>query len=484
MKKKKSGLIVILVLLLVMLVAGGAFAYVYLATDLLRTDKELFLKYFSQITTEGQFIDSNIQQYNEKKLQTPYENSGEITVNADIPEEFGAPVDNVNDLLISFEGKTDKSKNIAEQDIEIVYDTTDNISLPFTFKQHGDSVGVQFDNFGSKYIAIRNENLKELAEKFGVEDTSEIPDKIEFSNVEEEIEFSVEEMEQLKQIYGTVLQEQLSDDNFSSAETADGESHILQLSGEQIKNIIIKMLETTKQNTLLIEKLNEYMTKIDENSEKIDVEAIDELIESIKEEDFSEVPQLRITLNQKNKMLNQIIIESGDNKISITKISEEDKIEYKTNIEIKQLEEESDSEINAFFNVQYNGIQTLNNVGESFDIGFEIASEDVNMGYEYNIINAVQFKESVSIEEFDESRDVFLNDYDAETVTNFMAQVITRLAEINKNQMEKLGLEENQNPLIYSNPITMLGTMIFNIAGDAVDNVHIEDYETQEFISN
>lgn len=488
--KKKSGLIVIIVILMLILLAGGAFAYVYFSTDLLRTDKEMFLKYFSQITTDGQFVDNSIKQYNEKKQQTPYENKGKITVEADVSEEFDVPVDNVNGLLIDFSGKTDKSKNIAEQNVEIVYDSEYDengdykVSLPFTYKQYEDTFGVQFDHFGNKYIAFRNENLKEFAQKFGIEDVSQIPDKIELSEVEEEIEFSTEETEQLKQIYGIILQEQLLDENFSRAKTDEGESYTLQLSGEQIKNIIIKMLEATKQNTLLIDKVNEYMLKMDPDTEEIEVEAIDELIQSINEEDFSEISDLKITLIQKNQELNQIILESGENKITIAKNKEAEMLGYKINIDIKQIDEENSGEFYAYFNMQYNGIETLENVGETFNLGFEIISEDETMAYEYDIINNIQFKESVSIDEFGENGDVFLNDHKPEVITNFITQVVTRLGDINRKQMEELGLKEYENPLLYSNPITMLAFSIYNIASETIENnMDLSDYEREQFNS-
>ena len=479
MRKKKSGLIVIIVVLLLILLAGGAFAYAYFATDLLRTDKELFLKYFSQIVEEDQFIDNSIQGYNEKKQQTPYENEGSITVKADIPEEYEVPVENVNDLTIKFSGKTDKTNKLVQQRVEIDYGN--DIKLPITYKQYENTFGLQFDHFGTKYIAIRNEKLKEFAKKIGADDVSEIPDEIELSNVKEEINFSAEEMEQLNQIYGTLLQEQLLDENFTSIKTDVGESYILQLTGEQIKNIIVKMLEVTKQNTLLIDKVNEYMTKIDEESEALDVEAIDELITSINEDDFSEVSNIKITLTQKDKMLNQIAVESGNSKLTIVKTSAEDQVGYQANIEIKANEDDSDLSVNAYFNIQYNGIQTLNTVAENYELGFEISSEEMNMSYEYNINNDIEFKDTITIDEFDKNGTVFLNDHEPEVITNFISQVGTRLIDINKKQMEELGLEENENPLIYSNPITMLGLTIFNMASETIEDTSFATLEIEAF---
>ena len=60
MKKRNKILVVLIVLIIILLMAGGAFAYAYLATDLLKNDAELFFKYLSQITEEDGFIDKNI----------------------------------------------------------------------------------------------------------------------------------------------------------------------------------------------------------------------------------------------------------------------------------------------------------------------------------------------------------------------------------------------------------------------------------------
>lgn len=467
MKKKRGLIIILIVILLIILLAGGAFAYIYMATDILRTDKEMFLKYFSQIGTEGEFWDSDIQQYYDKKQQTPYENSGKITVNADIPEELDISVENLNDLSIEFSGKTDKTSDIAEQDVEIIYNKEKEVVLPIAYKQYENIVGIKFNDLGSKYIAIRNEDLKEFAEKFGINKLDEIPDEIDLSEAKEEYGLSPEEIEQIKQIYGVVLQEQLLEENFSKIKNDNEESYTLELTGEQIKNIIIKMLETTKQNTLLIDKVNEYVSKIDEESDKIDEDSIDELIENINGEDFSEISNLKITLIQKNKMLNEIIIECGENNITISKINNEDTIEYKTNVKLKDSEEDA-TEVSVYLNVKFSGLNA-NKTKETYNVGFDVNTEDTSLGYEYNITNSVEFKEFVSIDEFEKNKAVFLNDYDAETITNFLSQVVTRLSDINKEQMSKLGLQEDENPLIYSNPITMLVNVIADFASDTMN---------------
>lgn len=479
---------VILIVLMLLLIAGGAFAYLYIATDTFKTDREMFFKYFSQITAEDGFFEKGIVDFENKKMQTPYKNSGEITINLEDPGELDEKIlGKLNELVIRFDGQIDSANQKTEQNIEIDYGN--NVILPISYKQDGNKFGLQSDKLSKQYIGIRNEKLKEFATKFGVEDVSEIPDKIELSNVEEKVIFTDEEIEQLKQIYGTVLQQELLEENFTKVKTPQNESYTLELSAEQIKNIIIKMLEATKSNTMIIDKINELILEQDPEIEKIDVAVIDDLIKRINEEDISEMPNLRLTIVQSNKQLKQIIIQLGENQIIIEKSSVQDSITYDINCDIKEesvnsfslIEEEAEpAMINIYFKLQYTGLETLSNVQEKNQFGFSRSEGEQKVGYDY-IINAnTQFDESISISSLDKSNTVFLNDYDKEQVTKFLSQVGTKLLEINKNQMTELGLKEYENPILYSNPITMLFIMQIE-AMNSINDSSLEDYEKQQF---
>ena len=448
-------------------------------------------------------MDSLIKEYQEKKEQTPYENSGKFTVVADLPEEIRTVVDKVNDLSINFSGKADPSNKKVEQEIEIDYGK--GVTFPVTYKQDKDTYGLKFTRVSSKFVAIRNENLKEFAQNVGISDVSEIPNKIELTETKETIEFTQEELEQLKQIYGAVLEEQLTKDNFSSVKTSDSESYTLKLSGEQLKNVIIKMLEATKQNTLLIDKVNEIISQESEDVETLTTQDIDEMIESINDEDTSKILDFKVTLAQKNKMLNQIECEYGSNKLTIVKVDENDQLTYSIKLQVNgtqssgETEDSSDDtntyianygssiindmQLNLYINVQYTGLQGLSDIQEKNQIGFEIGTEDVNLKYEYNIDNNVQFKNKLTIDTFDSSKAVFLNDYDGEVITNFITQLGTKILEVNKEQMQELGLEETQNPLIYSNPITTM-VMVYNMALETIDSTSFESQAIEAFNSS
>lgn len=511
MGNSKKIIVAILIVLILVLISGGVFAYVYLATDLLKSDQEMFFKYFAQITSEDGFIDGRIKKYNEKKQQNPYENSGEITFDVDYSGALADEkiIEKVNDLSIRYSGQTDIVGQKVEKDIEIDYGN--DVILPIQYRQDGNEYGLQFDDISKKFIAIRNENLDELIEKFtgeSLEDSMSI-DMSEVTEMNENIQFTEDEINQLKQIYGTVFQEQLSAENFSRTKIEQGENYTLQLRVEQIKNIIIKMLEATKQNTLIIDKINNLILEEDSNAETIDISEIDTIIEDINEEDFSEMSNIKLTLGQSNKILNQIIIEYGQTKITIIKNSTEDSLNYEISCEIKYAEEENldtessaitpsdlspgatsnikdtleSAQANLYFNMQYSGLQELNNIKENYELGYSISAEDIVMKSDYKINTNTQFIDSVSIEELSTNNAVFLNDHDAEVITNFMSQVGTRLLEVNKKQMEQLGLEEYENPLIYSNPSTLMiymGIMVFDMASETVEDVNLSEYELQQ----
>lgn len=483
MRKSKKILIPIIIILVLLLMAGAAFAYIYMETDMLKTDRQLFFKYFNQITAEDEFVDKKIEQYNQKKNESPYKNSGEMTVNVEYPEDTMQDIlDKMNDLSITYSGVVDPTNQMVEENVEIDYGN--NVVFPITYRQINDNYGIKIEKVSKKFIAIRNENIDELITNIIGDDTfgttegkiSEIKEN--FEQLIQKFELSEEEKKQLEEIYSPILEEQLIDQSFSSVKTEQNNSYILHLSSEQLRGIIIKILETTKEKPFIINKINDVILEYDADAEMIEINQIDELIESINEENIDNIPNLKITLVQANEELKQIVIESGDNKVSITKNKTEDEISYRIDsnvIEEPNLLDENQEEVQANFylNMKFKGLQEMNLVQENYEIGFGTNSADETLKYDYIINTSTEFKESVSVEELDKDSALFLNDYTGEKIRSFLEQVGTRLSTINKNQMEELGLEEDENPLLYSNPVTMIivGSMkIFDSANDVIEN--------------
>ena len=115
---------------------------------------------------------------------------------------------------------------------------------------------------------------------------------------------------------------------------------------------------------------------------------------------------------------------------------------------------------NLYWNIQYIGLQDLNKVQKKSQFGLELKMNNDNFKYEYIIDNNLEFKDNVSIDKFDDNSTVILNNYDSQVLTKFLTQVGQRISDVNKKQMEELGLEEDENPIIYSNPITSRVAML------------------------
>ena len=199
---KKKGLLITVIILLVLALIGGIFAYIFFATDTFLSEKERFAKYALKIGNEKSgFVTSTLNNYFEKKNNTAYTNNGSINANVQIltnisDDELSKKVQSLleagNNTTIQFNGKIDNPNKKIEEEITLKY--TDTESFPIKFKRDGDIYGLQSDNVMTSYIAFENNNLKELARKFGVYDVSQIPDKIELKEMsltEEEIRYRV-----------------------------------------------------------------------------------------------------------------------------------------------------------------------------------------------------------------------------------------------------------------------------------------------------
>ena len=151
MNQKKSTkilLIFIIILSILILLAGGAFAY--FATDIFKSDKELFFKYITQLGDEKKgFFDKNLSQFFEKRGNVPFNNQGNLSV-----EISGNDIDDfksLNDFNISFSGQVDRSNKNITQKINLNYSS--DVKFPINFKQKDNNVGIQLPLVANKYIA-------------------------------------------------------------------------------------------------------------------------------------------------------------------------------------------------------------------------------------------------------------------------------------------------------------------------------------------
>ena len=210
---------------------------------------------------------------------------------------------------------------------------------------------------------------------------------------------------------------------------------------------MIKLLETLKQDKMLLDKINEYSKNFTEETSL----NIDDIIADVKDTDASEIENIKITVAQNNKKANQIVIQYGQSSLNIKKQSDEDNFKY--DITIKYADNENEYEVN--FVANYKGLSTLSKVTEEYSLGINLNIAGNTSKYLYTVNNNVQFKNNITIDDLNENPAVILNDRDAEYITNLFTAVTQRITELNNSHLQELGLDTN--PLIYATPIAMLG---------------------------
>ena len=439
-KNKKIIMILVIILLVILLGIGGTFAYLYVETDIFKSDKEILIEKLSElISGESNFIDTNLKNYTEKKKQSAYENSGNLTLDVQIPEEVVENTDDVNNISVNFSGKTNQAERQIEQNIEIDYGKED-LAFSINYKQDNDTYGIQSDYIGAKYTAMTNTEVQDLDEENLVA-LSEFKNKME---IIKNFKFSKEEVEQIKNTYLKILEEQNADEKFSSYDISTGKSYQLTLTGEEYKNILLKFLEIFKQDTTLQNKIKTIFDG------EISSNKIDEMIENIKN---SEVKEFQLTIETTDKMLTGCILQIDDNIITLRKQTINDQLEYQFEIQMVQKSMQQDEmKIKIGVTSKYNGLQTLDIIDENHNFVLEASDDEQIMSYNYNIINKIKFNNSISIERLNSENSIFLDDYDETSRQNYLDKVQERIKQVNQNHIEKLGIDVN--PLIFTNIYT------------------------------
>lgn len=540
-QKKNKGLrVTIVILLIIILLLVGGIAYLYFFTDMFKSNKQLFFKYTSQIIqSEDGFIDNQLMQYFQKKNSTSYENNGEITFDVSIPN-MEEDLELANNFNITFTGKEDPTNSKSEKEISLNY--SDSVNFPLTYRKTNNITGIQTKYIGSSFVAVRNDE-----EISGLEDINHL---LKLRN----LEFSNEELQNLKTTYFDNILNTLDDNKFSTLTEGNLTGYRLTLTGEELKNTLVQILNALKTDTNITHKLNDILQGIGTNAE-IDEDSIDDLIESMNDSDWNQ--DIEMTVYASGGNLSKVLVEIAGNTLTMNKEENNQDITYTVSFNT------TEQDVSAVVTAKYSGLNS-DNVTETYELTLEgmygeteilqqaketqdtveistekenvqllittvktnkIAageddsqisdidveeelssgeddsyadmrleketdttfsitfistgdkfvidntgkiieepeeqttnttsnntSENTTSHNKYSITNNVQFKDSVEIEDLTEENAVILNDQDNEYVTNLMNAIQERIVEVNKVQMEELGVSENENPIQYLIP--------------------------------
>lgn len=298
-KNKKKTLIITgsITVILLVIVMG---LVLYLTTDFLRSDQELFFKYFAG---NLEVLDQYLQDPNASTMQAL--KSAPYTVNSDINfdlvssnPEIANQTTPPRNFSIAYTKNADPENNKDTSEAKIKYLTKELFKAQYV--HDGDLHVVNGTNAITSapvfnvFLGIENNNLKQLAKKMGIEDVSKIPNRLEKVSITDLLTLSEEQKEGLQELFVKVANTQISKDKYYhnrgveieiDTKQVNANCYGVTLNQEEYKNVIIALLNEISQNEAMISLLLQKIMLIDSQT---DITA-----ENLKQEIQNQVEQLR-----------------------------------------------------------------------------------------------------------------------------------------------------------------------------------------------
>ena len=458
--KSKKILIITLIIILVLAVAGTVFAYLFIATDTFKGDKELFAKYISQNSeTLEKFTDLQTKKvYEGLKDEEKYESDTEIKATYSEGGEVSNPI---NNLSAKINIQKDNTEDYFYADGQISYGNEKYLEAEAIKDQ--EAYGVRFTDIVKQFVTVKNDRkLGEVAKDLGTDSVTleKIMDVIDGKeNATEEI-VSKEDVQKIKDKYMNIITNAVSNGTFSSNKdakitynnnTVSAKAYTVSLTSEQVEGMIVEILNNLKEEDKIGEK---YQDKIND------------IISNITDE--KEIPAVKITVYEQNKKtirtaieitsLAKITVENTDEnnelktKIQISGISTETTEEY--NIEITKKTDENQENVEAVLSVT-NGDDTYQ-AGISNTLKNSDSEIQIKTIFEYkkdiltaalNLNNNIILGDSFEKKQTLANNNYVLNDATAES----RQKVITQLKQVVPEKMttrmgllmEAIGLKQN-----------------------------------------
>ena len=545
---KKRYLIMLIIAIVLVLCIGAGFAFVYFFTDTFKSNKTLFFKYISQNTQIMNFInDDDIKAYSDKQKQTPYTSEGTIKTNVTFPDSSEAQIANaLQNCNISFNGKVDNTNKYFRETIKANY--SDSQSLEFELYRNNDIFAAKINEVLYKYLGIDNNNLKDFYKKMNLpEDViSALPNKIESSNISNSLNiYSKDDFSSIKDKYFKIITDNLTDDMFSKEKSSEETIYSVTLNESQIKTILVKLLESLKDDEIIINKakdslINNYNLTEETINPYIDQykQAIQSIIDNINNSNISpndiyteDNKETSITIkvhSQKRKLLKtefilndigSIILSNSDDGIKIQIFKETSEI---ASAYIQKIKSPTETKFEIVFSynneqifdlaVSFSELDT-NSVHENSELSFEIdlgnsSISNAKTKFVSNYKNTKTFGDFQK-EEIQNSEIQLLNNAPSkEIVEKLFKNIGLKLESINNTKLQNIGLEKSKNPFIYyipsilticanygvQNPSKILeysfpigiasissGILVFNNAKNEISNSQISEQEIIAF---
>lgn len=469
MKNKKILIIVIITLVLLVILGGGVIATLYFATDIFKSNDELFWKYFLQNEKISSIVSNeNYATQQQCKTQNSYTSNGQLIISSQSAEN------NKQEMNFVTTSRHDINTGRTYADISLV--KNNNNILKASYINSGDVYSVMCEDICKYYIGFRNNNLQELAKKWGVpeEQIESIPNSIDFSSNNNSLELTDAEKQHIYNMYSNVILQSISKDDYKKMgkETVtvnntehEADKYELTLSGEKLKQILINCLTTLQTDT---DTINSIMSKLNvEDTETFTngiLTNIDEIISNIQETTVEENLTITVYVENSKTIRTQVemtnlakitidlttnevsfLIENYNNNLQNELYENTEKKEPMKFVFTKVGEQEivntltitpniNEPEQNFLLSMSLGNVQN-NSISNSYSLTINSNNSVTELTYDTQITSSAQVEE---IMELSNSNSVIINNYSLEQLSKFFSNIGQNAAQVLPNKLQDL----------------------------------------------
>lgn len=372
-RKKRIALAIAIpsIIVIIIIITG---ILLYLNTDMFKSNKTLFFKYFGKNSENIKEIEEIFESTEyEKNLQNnKYTDDINIKVNYtnNLQTTSEDNSNTINNVKLLIKGEEDKNNKYSYKDFKLEKDkniatNTENQSssensnesnnkeqniMKVEYIKNDNNYGIRFSDLFKQYLLVENNNLKDLFRKIGYseQELENVPDSIEINDITlSDIKFTEDEIKQLSEKYSEIINKKVSKEKFEknskqvitiNEKNITTNAYILKLTNEELNNLYVDLLESLKQDEIILNKIESIQNKI--NSININSSESKDLKESFAEEIDLQIEKINKTNigNQETK----IIVYENSGKTIRTAIQGKD---YEINFDYINTQDEKNIEL-------------------------------------------------------------------------------------------------------------------------------------------
>lgn len=288
---KKNKLLIIFIVSIILLI-GIIIGIIYFTTDIFKSNSELFWKYFSKVSNSTTELLSSKEQkmQNEFKQNNTYMSNGELLLSIKQGEN------SVKQLQIDTTKRHDVNNERTYLDAILKNGDLDIFNVSYI--NSGDIYAIKCDDVTPTYIGISNSNLQELATKYKLEFAEFIPNSINTTVFASLLDFTPEQENHIVDTYMPIIINDIPEKLYSKIQeqikieenTYNSNVYLLQLSGQNMKQILVDCLNNLKLDNETLVLLSNKFTSLQFGNDYTDITnlstKITELIKKLEETDI------------------------------------------------------------------------------------------------------------------------------------------------------------------------------------------------------